>query len=194
MVRLLYQLLTPELGSESLDTRSAAAAVAPAAMSLQNICVKITWATVQELKSDRVITSPHSSISEFLNNVPSEACMSTLKKGRNFCSVCSKWHCHLECPVSPAVLLFCAPYKLRLSNSLPLQLIQHELSQASAEQYCGFPFHFRLSLLSTMAPPCSRLCCTPSPGHSTGCSWQKIRHTVKPECCPPGTTGTVQTR
>lgn len=102
------------------------------------------------------------------------------KKGRNYCSMCLKWHCHLEWPISPAVLLFCAPYKLRLSNSLPLQLIQHELSQASAEQYRGFPFHFRLSLLSSTAPPCSCLCCTPSPAHSTGCSWQKPRHTIKP--------------
>lgn len=54
--------------------------LAPAARSLQNICVKITQGTVQELKSDMVITSPHSSVSEFLNNVPSEACMSILRK------------------------------------------------------------------------------------------------------------------
>lgn len=91
--------------------------------------------------------------------------MSILKKGKNFCSMCSKWHCHLECPVSPAVLLFCVPYKLRLNNSLPLQLTQHELSQASVEQYCGFPFHFRLSLLSIRAPPSSCMCCTPFPAH-----------------------------
>lgn len=90
--------------------------------------------------------------------------MSILKKGRNYCSMCSKWHCHLECPVSP-VLLFCAPYKLRLNNSLPLQLTQHELSQASVQQYCGFPFHFRFSLLSTRAPLCSCRCCTPFPAY-----------------------------
>lgn len=63
-------------GTESPDTRSAAAAALP----LQNSCVKITWGTVQELKSGMVIASPHSSASEFLNHVPSEACMSKLKK------------------------------------------------------------------------------------------------------------------
>lgn len=139
-----------------------------------------------------VITSPHSSVSVFLNNVPSEACMSILKKAE----------INVACVQNGTViqnalylqLLFCAPYEFRLNNSLPLQLIQHELSQASVEQYCGFPFHFRLSLLSTTPALYSCMCCTPSPARSTGCSWQKLRHTVKSGRCPPGTTGTVQTR
>lgn len=157
MVMLPYQLLTPELGVPGhqncccfSDSR---------ALSLQNICVKITWGTMQELKSDIVITTPHSSISEFLNSVPSEDCMSVLKKAE-IIVMCSKWHCHLECPVSPAVLLFCASYKLRLNNSLPLQLNQHELSQTSLNNIMAFLS--RLSLLSTRAPLYSCMCCTSS--------------------------------
>lgn len=72
------QLLTPELGAESMDTTSAATAVAPAAMSLQNICVEIAWVTVQELQRDTVM-SLHSNVSEFLNDTPSDVCTYVIK-------------------------------------------------------------------------------------------------------------------
>ena len=80
IVMLPNQLLTPELGVASTDTTSAAAAVAPAATALQNICAEITWVTVQELESDMLIMSLHSSVREFLNCVPSDVCMSKRQK------------------------------------------------------------------------------------------------------------------
>lgn len=72
------QLLTPELGAESMDTTSVATAVAPAAISLQNICVEIAWVTVQELQRDTVM-SLHSNVSEFLNDTPSDVCTYVIK-------------------------------------------------------------------------------------------------------------------
>lgn len=71
------QLPTPELGAESTDTTSA---VAPAATALQNICAGITWVTVQKLNSDMVIMSLHSSVSEFLNEAPSDVCVCIIKE------------------------------------------------------------------------------------------------------------------
>lgn len=72
------QLLTPELGAESMDTTSTATAVAPAAMSLQNICVEIAWVTVEELQRDKVM-SLYSSVSEFLNHAPFDVCTYIIK-------------------------------------------------------------------------------------------------------------------
>lgn len=80
IVMLPNQLLTPELEVESMDTTSTVAAVTPAAMSLQNICAEITWVTVQELDSDMVTMLLHSSVSEFLNDTPSDVCMCIIKE------------------------------------------------------------------------------------------------------------------
>lgn len=74
------QLPTPELGAESTDTTSAAAAVAPAATALQNICAEVTWVTVQKPNSDMIIMSLHSSVSELLNDAPSDVCVCMIKE------------------------------------------------------------------------------------------------------------------
>lgn len=114
------------------------------------------------------------------------------QKGRNNCCMCSKWHCLLECPVSPAVLLFCTPFKLRLNNSLPLQLNQHELSQTSIEQYYGFPVQIVPAQHQSSSVQLHVLHLFPSTQH--GMLLAELRHTVKSQWCPPGTRGAVETR
>lgn len=182
-----HQLLTPELGTECVDTRSAAATSSQ--VPAEHLCEDYMGhrAGAEEWRGHNITSLQCKWVPK---QCPFWGLHEYTQKGRNNPSMCSKWHCHLECPVSPAVLLFCAPYKLRLNNSLPPQLIQHELSQASVEQYRGFPFPLRLSLLSTTAPLYSCMCCTLSAAHSTGRSWQKLRHTVKSGWSP----GTVETR
>jgi len=79
-VMLPNQLLSPELGVEPKDTASTVAAKAPAAMSLHSVCTEATWVTVQELISDMLIMSLHSSVREFLNDAPSDVCMCIVRK------------------------------------------------------------------------------------------------------------------
>lgn len=75
VVMLPNQLLTPELGVESMDFTSAAA-VSPAPMSLQNISVEITLCSSYKLTWSYC----HSSVSEFLNYTPADVCMCIIKK------------------------------------------------------------------------------------------------------------------
>lgn len=74
------QLLARELGVESMDPTSAVTAVTPAATSLRNVCAEITRVTVQELNSDMAIMTLPSSVSEFLNDAPSDVCMCIIKE------------------------------------------------------------------------------------------------------------------